>query len=455
MKLIKTLKSLPLTIATAVLVTAVPLPEATPFFGADAAYAMQSAKPKNKQKTRKVPAMSLKFHKKVTKAQEAMDIGDLITAKQVLEAALLSRKINDYERATIWQFRAMVAFEEEDTAGTINAYEKILTFKDSIPVALEMNITYGLAQLYFSDEKYDKALRYAQKWEAAIDPTLISVSHMVFIAQLHYTRSDFPNAVNYIYRAINTAEGLDTVEVKENWYGLALSAHWEQSEYKKVRDVLEILLINWPKPVYWIQLAGVYQELGEEQTSFSITEAAYKQGFLDDKEAQLVQIAQIQIARDAPIKCAWILEKAFKEDRVEQSGKNNLTLGQCYMQAGEYAKSIKPLTIAAKEDADADLWFQIGQVEMQLDNLSKAIIAFDKTLDSLDDSKNKKSADKRFAATMMRGQALTELKRFKEAKSAFSSAHKMSKKAKKRKSVRQWRAYLKGEEAREKMLAGG
>ncbi|MBV1900702.1 MAG: hypothetical protein KUG56_03410 [Kordiimonadaceae bacterium] len=328
MNLIKTIKSLPLTIATAAFVAAMPLPAATPLVGPDAAFAQQAAKPKNKQKTRKVPAMSLKFHKKVQKAQEAMDIEDLATAKIVLEDALLSRKINDYERATIWQFRAMVAFEEEDTAGTINAYEKILNYRESIPVALEMNITYGLAQLYFSDEKYDQALKYVQKWEAAIDPTLISVSHMVFISQLHYTRSDFPQALTYIYRAINTAESLDTVEVKENWYGLALSAHWEQNQYTKVRDVLETMLITWPKPIYWIQLAGVYQELGEENTSFSITEAAYKQGFLDDKAAQLVQIAQIQIARDAPIKCAWILEKAMKEERVEVSAKNQLTLGQ-------------------------------------------------------------------------------------------------------------------------------
>ncbi|MBV1900712.1 MAG: hypothetical protein KUG56_03465, partial [Kordiimonadaceae bacterium] len=140
---------------------------------------------------------------------------------------------------------------------------------------------------------------------------------------------------------------------------------------------------------------------------------------------------------------------------VEVSAKNQLTLGQCYMQAGEYAKSIKPLSVAAKEDADADLWFQIGQVEMQLDNLKKAVVAFDKTLVALDDDKSKKASKKRFSATMMRGQALTELKRFKEAKKAFSTAFKMSKKAKNRKTVRQWRQYLKGEQAREEMLTGG
>lgn len=452
MTMIKTMKSLPMTVAAAALLAALPLPEGTPLVGAKAAFAQEQQK--SQAKTRKVPAMSIAFHKQVQKAQEAMDVGDLASAKEILIDALERRKINDYERATVWQFRAMVAFEEEDTQGTINAYEKILSYRDSIPEALEMQIMYGLGQLYFSDEQYEKSLRYIQEWESRIDPTLISVNHLVFIAQLHYTRSDFPKSLEYITRAINTANTLDTVEVKENWYGLALSAHWEMNQYDKVRDVLETLLINWPKPLYWIQLAGVYQELNEEQTSYSLTEAAYKQGFLDDKPAQLVQVAQIQIARDAPIKCAWVLEKALKENRIEDNAKNKRTLGQCYMQAGEFAKSIKPLSEAATEEADADLWFQIGQVEMQLDNLKGAITALDKAIVEFSKDKDDKATDKRFSAVMMKGQALTELKRFEDAKQAFTTASRISNKDKDRKVIRQWRAYLKGEEAREEMLTG-
>jgi len=452
MTMLKTMKSLPMALATVAVLAVMPLPEGTSLFSANSAFAQDAEK--SQAKTRKVPAMSIAFHKQVQKAQEAMDIGDLTTAKTVLEDALEKRKINDYERATVWQFRAMVAFEEEDTPGTINAYEKILSYKDSIPEALEMQIMYGLAQLYFSDEQYDKSLNYVQMWEARIAPDLISVNHLVFIAQLHYTRSDFPKSLSYITRAIDTANSLDTVEVKENWYGLALSANWEMNNYTAVRDILEILILNWPKPIYWIQLAGVYQELNDEKTSYALTEAAYKQGFLNDKATQLVQVAQIQIARDAPIKCAWILEKALSEKRIEANAKNERTLGQCYMQASEYKKSIAPLSAAAAEDADADLWFQIGQVQMQLDNLEGAIEALDKALAAFEKEKGDKVTDKRFSATMMRGQALTELKRFDEARKTFDAAGRISKAAKDKKTIRQWRAYLKGEEAREKMLTG-
>jgi len=450
MNMIKTIKSLPVALAAVAVLAVAPLPDGY-LFAASSAIAQE--KTKSKAETRKVPALSLKIHKQVQKAQEAIDLEDMVTAKAILAKALESKKINDYEKAVVWQINAQISFEEEDTPGTIRAYEQILRYKDSIPVALELNIIYGLAQLYYSVENYDKALEFVKIWEPR-SLEFVGVSQLTFISQLYYIRNDFPKTIEYIDRAIALAQSLDTVEVKENWYGLKMSAHWELNQFSKVRDVLEILLVTWPKPLYWTQLAGVYMELNDDQTSYSLTEAAYKQGFLDEKEVQLVNVAQIQVARDAPIKCAWILEKAMKEKRVEENAKNLKLLGQCYMQASEYRKAVDPLKRAAGKEKDADLWFQVGQVQMQEDDLSGAIASLDKALEAFGDGKGKKTADKRFAAMMMRAQALIELKRYKEANTAFNVVNKVARKGKQKRQIRQWRDYLKAEQAREKMLRG-
>jgi len=450
MNMIKTIKTLPIAVAAIVVFAAAPMPEGMPF-APSAVYAQD--KSKSKQETRKVPAMSLGIHKEVQKAQEAIDLKETVKAKEILANALQKKKINDYEKAVIWQISAMISFEEDDTPATIRAYEQILRYKDSIPVALELNIIYGLAQLYYSVENFDKALEYVNIWEPR-SLEFIGVSQLTFISQLHYIRSDFPKTIDYIERAITLAQSLDTVEVKESWYGIKMSAHWELNQYPQVRDTLEILLVTWPKPIYWTQLAGVYMELGDEESSYSLTEAAYKQGFLDDKEVQLVNTAQIQIARDAPIKCAWILEKSFAEKRVEETAKNLKTLGQCYMQASEYTKAIDPLIRSAAKETDADLWFQIGQVQMQEEKLKDAVTSLDKAIEGFTDDKSSKATEKRFSAMMMRAQALIELKRFKEAYSAFTAANKIAKKGRERRQVRQWRDYLRAEEAREKMLTG-
>lgn len=454
MNMVKYFKSIPMAIAAAALLAVMPVPDGTPM--SSTAAAQDAEKPKNKQKTRKVPAMSLEVHKQVQKAQEAMDIDDIPGAEVFLEKAMAKRKINDYEKAVVWQMRAMIAFEKENTPDTIKAYQMILTFRESIPEALEIQIIYGLAQLEFSEENYKNSLRYVEDWQNKVDPSLIGVAQLTFISQLHYQLTDFATSLDYIYQAIAQAESLDEVEVKENWYNLALSSHWELNQYPKVRDVLEILLIRWPNPTYWTQLAGIYQELGEEETSYSLSEAAYKQGFFNDKPQNLINMAQIQLARGAPIKCAWIMENSAKDQLIEDNADNALLLGQCYLAATEYRKALAPLSVAAESESDGDLWLQIGQVQMQIDRYADAEKSFSKMIDAFeDDTENaKKNASKLLAGAMMRGQALTELKRFKEAKDAFSKASRLAKTQKERRSVAQWRKYLNGEEAREQMLTG-
>ncbi len=467
MSITNTLKSLSVVAVAAVAFAAVPMPEGTLLN--ETAFAQEAAK-KKPAKTRKVQAIPLAFQKKLEKISEqlspeemteeekkATKLQRLTKATELLDSAYNSRGANDYAKSIIWQYRAQIAFERDNTKGAINAFENVLKYKDSIPVAQEHGIMYNLAQLYYSIEEYKTALRYLNDWErevSAVDPALVGVNQLVFIAQLHYTLSDFPKAITYIDRAIGDAEKLDTVEVKENWYGLRLACLWELKDYKRAQETLITLIVNWPDPNYWNQLAATYQELGDETASWSILEAAYKQGFLNDKPAQIRNVAQIQIAREAPIKCAWILEDALKEQQIERSADNLRTLGQCYMQAAQFKEAVAPLTAAAKSENDGDLWFQIGQVQMANDDLADAAVSFEKANGEFTSSKAAKDVSKRFSAVMLKAQALIELKKFKEAKSAFAEASKIAKTKRQRRQITQWRNYMKAEEVREETLRG-
>jgi tetratricopeptide (TPR) repeat protein len=449
-------KSVPTALAAAAILAVMPVPSGSML---DQAVAAQE-KPKSKQKTRKVPAMSLEVHKQVQKAQEAMDLEDIPAAEEYLEKAMGKRNINDYEKAVVWQIRAMIAFEKEDTPATIRAYEKILSFRESIPEAQEQGILYGLGQLYFSQEDYKTSLRYIKDWQAQVDPSLIGVNQLVFIGQLYYQLQDFPKTLEYIYDAIAQAETVDTIEVKENWYNIALSAHFELNQYEKVRDVLEVLLINWPKPNYWTQLASIYQQLGQDITSYAITEAAYKQGFLDDNPSYILNVAQMQLSRSAPIKCAWILEDALDKKLIKDDADNELLLGQCYLAATEYRKALAPLSIAAEKDNNGDTWLQVARIQMQLTDYKTAVSSLEsvekalKDVDAKDKSAKEKLNEKVMSTLLLKGQALTELKRFKEARTAFANAKRLAKGQADRKTVARWVGYLSSEEQREKLLTG-
>ncbi len=461
-------KSIPMALAAAAVLAVMPVPEGTQL----SATATAQEAPKKKQKTRKVESIPHSFQKKLEKIQltlspeemteadlEATKSERLARAEELMTDALGSRGLNDYARSIVWQYRAQVAFEKEDTMGAINAFERVLDFKDSIPVAQEHGIMFNLSQLYYQVEQLDKAIDYVTRWEKAVsevDPALIGITQKVFISQLYYTNEDFPNSLKYIDVAISDAQLVDTAEVKENWYGLKLSAHYELGDFPAVRDTLVTLILNWPTPRYWLQLASVYQELDDEETFFSLMEAAYKQGFLDDRDAQIINVAQIQMSRDAPIKCAWIVDRALKENLVEDDADSQRLLGQCYLAASEFRKALDPLSKAAAENSDGDLWLQIGQVQMQIDRYDDAEKSFAKMATAFeDDTENaKKNASKLLAGVMMRGQALTELKRFKDAKDAFRKASRLAKTEKDRRQVASWRKYMNGEEAREKLLTG-
>ena len=468
MTMVQYFKSIPMALAAAALLAVMPVPQGTHL----SASATAQDAPKKKQKTRKVQAIPLNFQKKLEKIQETLQPEEmteadleatkgqrLSRAEELLDDALDSRGVNDYARSIVYQYKAQVAFERDDTPGAIRAFERVLDFKESIPVAQEHGIMFNLAQLYYQIENVDKAIDYALRWEkavSAVDPALVGINQKVFISQLYYTNEDYPNSLAYIDIAIADAQLVDTVEVKENWYGLKLSAHYELGNFPAVRDTLVTLILNWPSPRYWLQLASVYQELNDDETFFSLMEAAYKQGFLDDRDAQIINVAQIQMSRDAPIKCAWIVERALNESLVEDNATNQRLLGQCFLAAAEYRKALGPLSKAATENSDGDLWLQIGQVQMQIDryddaekSLNKMAIAFE------DDTKNaRKNASKLLAGVMMRGQALTELKRFKDAKDAFRKASRLAKTEKDRRQIASWRKYMNGEEAREKLLTG-
>ncbi len=469
MTMVKFVKSIPMALAAAAILAVTPVPEGANL--TSVAFAQDEA-PKKKQKTRKVQAIPLAFQKKLEKIQETlqpeeMSEADLEATKtqrlaraiELLDDALEGRGVNDYARSIVYQYKAQVAFERDDTRGAIEAFETVLQFKESIPVAQEHGIMYNLAQLYYSVEELDKAIDYAQRWEAAVsevDPALIGVTQKIFIGQLYYMKEDYGRTLEYIDAAIADAEAVDTIEVKENWYGLKLSAHYERSEFPQVRDTLITMIVNWPAPNYWVQLASVYQEMGEDESFYSLMEAAYKQGFLDEKPAQLVNVAQIQISRDAPIKCAWILNRALNEKLIEDTAENQKLLGQCYMAASDYRRALDPLSAAAEKDSDGDLWLQIGQVQMQVDRYEDAEKSFTKMQKAFEDDEENadKNAAKLLAGVMMHGQVLTELKRFDDAKRMFSKASRLSKTSRDRGAVASWRKYLAAEEAREQMLTG-
>ncbi|WP_262691980.1 energy transducer TonB [Kordiimonas aestuarii] len=257
---------------------------------------------------RKVPAMSLTVHKKIQAAQEAIADKDYPRAQAVLNETLRLTRINDYEKAVVWQLKAMIAFSENDSPATIEAYETILNYRDSIPEALEINILFGLAQLYHSQGDTRQAAEYANKTVYRM-PTL-SQAQSRFLAELYYLTRDFAKAEKHIEVAINAGQAYGGGGVKEVWYKMLLSSQWEQGHQLEAKKTALALISRWPEQKYCQILAGMMMEMRNTDEQMTLDEVRTNQAACAD------------VTTTSPVENLYLdFQVAFEKARSTQAAK--------------------------------------------------------------------------------------------------------------------------------------
>ncbi len=133
--------------------------------------------------------------------------------------------------------------------------------QDNLPLSLEQNTLYSLAKLYLVQEQYREALGPLNRWfELQESP---GGEAWILKAQIYYQLKQYDKALVPVRKAIEKAE-VDGGKGAENWYLLARAVYYQQNDYKGLRDVLKSLVRYYPKRDYWVQLAAVYGELGQE-----------------------------------------------------------------------------------------------------------------------------------------------------------------------------------------------
>lgn len=403
------------------------------------AFAQQKkAKPAPVRKTRRIKTLSIQVNRKLEAAQVAVDEKDYTEAFDIL-SALQRKKINSYESAMVWYFFGFLYYEQDDYPKAIQAYEQVLQEK-GLPLNFEDSIRFTVAQLYFAEENYRKSLQLLDEW--LIYQENPPVQAFMFKGQAHYALEDYRNAVAPILTAIGMRKAAGVV-VRENTYLLLRSLYFELEDLQKVKDILEILILNYPpKADYWLQLSAIHSELREEDSQLATMEVAYKQGFFG-KENHYVNLAQLYLYNLVPIKAARVFEDGFGKKVVKENKKNLEIYSQALMLAREFKESIVPLERAAKLSDDGDLYLRLAQVQIEIDDHAAAVKAIQAAL-------KKGDLDRPDQASMLLGTSYFNLDRLQDAINAFRAA---AKDKRSRKQANTWIEYLRKEMKRRKQLA--
>ena len=396
---------------------------------------------KEERKAKKVPAMRNRVYTQLARAQKLADEGDTAAGLAVLDEVKKNiKQLNEYEQAVMWNFYGFMYYGNEDLSNAITSFKNVVAQVDKIPDSLYLSTTYSLAQLSMQQEDYSQALSYLNEWKAANTKDITANQYIIF-AQVHYQDRNYQAALDNVEAAI----GLYDIEgkvAKEQWLILQRAAFYELKQPKKVAEVIEKLVKHYEKPAYWIQLAGMYGEIGEEAKQLGAVETAYQAGYIT-KEAEIMMLAQIYMYNNLPYKAADLLNTSIKSGKLVANEKRLELMSQAYMLAKEDQKAI-PVLIEASNIAETGKFdAQLAQSYLNLDKWLPAISSANEAIarGQLDNIGN---------MYLVLGMSNFNLNNFDKSIAAFTKAAEFTKTAK---TAKQWIPYVTKEQSYQKQLA--
>ncbi|MBK5921552.1 tetratricopeptide repeat protein [Rhodothalassium salexigens] len=391
------------------------------------------------RRTRRSQTLSQRVYEAVTEANAKYEEGETGEAyKQINKLQEKAEDLSDYERAFVYVTLANWAYTEDDIDKTIQYFEKVRE-QAGAPRSFLDQATYNLSMIYLGQDKPAKAVDYMLQY-IETQERITSVTPYIILGQAYYQLEDYDKGIVNVEEAISIARGLNQ-EVRRDWWQLLRAMYFSQDNYEKVADILEIMVVEYNDPSDWRQLSAIYGELERREEQLAALEVAYQQGFLT-KGSHLKNLAQFYMFFEVPIKAAWVLEKAFEEEKLERDGDNMELLGRAYLMAQETGKALEPMRQAALEKQESDAWRTLGQVLMGEQEWKRAADALERSiaLGGLDNPDQ---------VRMVLGSAYVKF-------FAFDKAEEVLKEARKNKTYRkradQWLAHVNEERERAKFI---
>lgn len=342
-------------------------------------HAQDNKKP-SKPQTKQTQFIGQAVFKDLEKAQQAIDAKDYpgaIAALDVVKAK--GDKLNDYERATLYNLYAAVYYNQDDTSRAIASYLEVLK-TPNLPEGLRDSTLFALAQMYFVSEDYPKAIQVLKQWFKAVPEP--SADAYVLLAQAHYQLEDYKQAEQSLIEALKLAKTRQQAP-KENWLALLRAVYYELGDYAKAAKVLEILVASHPSESYVLQLSGMYGLMGEQKKQLATLHAGYLGGMVS-KKGDLLNLARLYLVEDVPYPAVQLLTKAFKDHAIEPDAETLQLYAQALALAQERDAQIPVLKRLAELTGESKHYAFLGQAQAEAGNWTEAINAFQMALQAPD-----------------------------------------------------------------------
>ncbi len=385
------------------------------------------------RETRRTPALRSRVYEQLARAQDTADKGDVAEALAILdEVKDKSSSMNSYEKAMMYNFYGFIYYAEEDFDKTIESFELAVS-QSPIPISFEQTALFSLAQLSMAQGNYKDVIAYLERWEA-LNNGKIPPRNYVLKAQALYQDKAYEEAMKYIEAAIIGHEE-DGYLPDENWLILQRAIYFEMKQPEKVKDIIIKLIRLYDQPKYWIQLAGMYGELEQEEKQLATMEIAYQRGFINSA-SDTFNLAQLYYYHQVPYKGARLMEQAIESGVLPSNLRNLEFLAQSWQAAKEDDKAIIAMQNAAELSDNGKL---DGQLALLFYNNSK----YEKAVSAAKTALEKGDLTRPGDTHMVLGLALYNLREFNQALEQLALAEDYSSS---RSAARQWKSYVEKEQ---------
>ena len=413
-----------------------------------------------RKKLRRIPNINESTFRRLSDAQEFIDAEEYDEAVEVLRAlADRPKRYNGAELAQVYNMLAYASYEKDDIDATIRNYELVLAQMPDISEGTETTTLNQLSKLYFQEGmKYEgeqanqwlqKALGRMQEWmEKAENP---GPDAHFYIAQIYYHMKDYERAIERLETVVALSRER-CQQVRENWWTMLQFLYFEQENWPKVIEILEILVKEFPKRAYWVNLASVYGETDQPDKQLWTMEAAHVGGFLE-MESDVRTFGGLLLQGEIPNRAAKYLQQGFDDEIVERNVLNLQTLGQAYQLAQDVDKAIPIFEEAGDLAEDGETYDRLAVLYLQKDQFSKCQTAAENALE-------KGGLKNELATKITLASCQFNLDRLVAARKTFVDVRREARQQEERSEERnanQWIAYIDSEQRRRAELerAGG
>ena len=424
----------------------------------------------------------------VAKAQKELD--DL---KEKIDS------LKSYDRSMVWYYQGYINLVYADNLpGARQNYLNLIQEEDATP-QIKLGSYYTVSQLYLADEDFTNGIKYLLLWFQK-SPEVTAQAY-VLLGQAYFLLDEHKKAFSNLKRAKSITEE-DGALFRENWYSLLIATMSELGLKEDQVPLYEEVLELFPKKKYFVNLAGLYNELERPLDYTALLKTAYTKQLLD-KKSEFQSLSQSLLAAGNPYWAAEVMitgmtsvpglqivdqqcelskvlddrgniktnrqgeaveeevcldvygpafvkpgsEAALDKDAkpVLEEDKQNLTiLAEALRSARERRAAIDIFKKLVKITDDGEAYIAMGNLYYQEDDIAKAVEAIDKGL------KKGKLKNPGYAQLTL-GQAYFELGRFDDARKVFNKASQ-SKRDSVKKSARAWLKYTDAEQERVRNL---